>query len=190
MPNWVKNKVRAVRPEDTKALVKMLVKTDGDSRRTNFNGIIPMPEELANTPCEFPESAMMSENKKKYGYASWYDFAYAEWGTKWDGLPVDIYDDVIEFESAWAIPIKVYEEIGKTIPIIVAYADEDSHSENYGIVKFDADEGFEDITLSIDGNGPQISHAIWGCDESEESSDEEYSSEVAEVVNNIIYNKH
>lgn len=187
MPNWVKNKVRAVRPEDTEALIKMLLKTDGDSLTTNFNGIIPMPEELKTTDHKYPPSPEMTENRKKYGYSSWYDFACANWGTKWDGLPVDIYDGVIEFESAWSIPNEVYKKIGETIPIIVAYADEDSYNNNYGIVKYDGDEGFEDITLSIDGNGTQISHAIWGLSTLDESSDEEYSSKVAEEVEKIIY---
>ena len=187
MPNWVKNKVRAVRPEDTEALIKMFLKTDGDSYRTNFNGIIPMPEELAKTDYRYPPSPEMTENRKKYGYSSWYDFACANWGTKWDGLSVDIYDGVIEFESAWSIPSEVYKKIGKTIPIIVAYADEDSYTNNFGIVKFDADGGFDDISLTIDGNRQQISHAIWGLSALDECSDEEYSSKVAEEVEKIIY---
>ena len=81
MPNWVKNKVRAVNKEDTARLIAMLVKESQRGKVTNFNGIITMPEELRNTHGYYTGCEEVFErNKAKYGYVSWYDFACDNWG--------------------------------------------------------------------------------------------------------------
>ena len=190
MPNWVKNKVRAVNKEDTAKLVSMLVKEVNGSKMTNFNGIIPMPEELRNTTqghysgCE----EIFERNKAKYGYCSWYDFACHNWGTKWDKNYVRIDDDVIEFETAWNHPDGIYRKIAETIPIIVAYADEDIGS-NYGIKEYRKD-GESDIEIA--GEDRAIANAIWRLtyDPNDEYANaDDYDDEVQSEVDDIIYNR-
>ena len=188
MPNWVKNKVRAVNKEDTAKLVSMLVKDGPRGKMTNFNGIIPMPEELMNTKHGYYPGCeeICERNKAKYGYASWYDFACYNWGTKWDGNEVTINGDVIEFETAWDHPDGIYRKIAETIPIIVAYADEDIGN-NYGIKEYH-ENGESDIEIA--GEDSAIANAIWGYtyDPDDEYSNEEYfDKDVHKEVNEIIY---
>ena len=190
MPNWVKNKVRAVNKEDTAKLVSMLVKEVNGSKMTNFNGIIPMPEELRNTTHGYYPGCeeICERNKAKYGYCSWYDFACHNWGTKWDKNYVRIDDDVIEFETAWNHPDGIYRKIAETIPIIVAYADEDIGS-NYGIKEYRKD-GESDIEIA--GEDRAIANAIWRLtyDPNDEYANaDDYDDEVQSEVDDIIYNR-
>ena len=188
MPNLVKNKVRAVNKEDTAKLIAMLVKEVNGSKMTNFNGIIPMPEELRNTTqgnypgCE----EIFARNKAKYGYASWYAFACHNWGTKWDKNYVRIDDDVIECGTAWNHPDGIYRKIAETIPIIVAYADEDIGN-NYGIKEYH-ENGESDIEIA--GEDSAIANAIWGFEydpDDEYSNEEDFDKDVHKEVNEIIY---
>lgn len=176
MPNWVKNKVRAKNAEDTKKLIAMLVrKNDSGNDITNFNGIIPMPQELHDTVAGYvgeENDKKREANLKKYGYRDWYDFSVSKWGTKWDGCEVLIKGNTIVFETAWSMPEGIYEEISKTIPIIVAYADEDIGC-NCGLVEF-LNGGCEDV--GYDGDETQLANAVWGYeyDPNDEYSKPEY----------------
>ena len=188
MPNWVKNKVRAVNKEDTAKLIAMLVKDSWCGKVTNFNGIIPMPEELMNTKHGYYPGCkeICERNKAKYGYASWYDFACHNWGTKWDNNIVTINGDGIEFETAWDYPEGIYSKISETIPIIVAYADEDIGF-NYGIKEYHED-GESDIEIA--GEDRAIANAIWGYTydpDDEYSNEEDFDKDVHKEVNEIIY---
>ena len=190
MPNWVKNKVRAVNKEDTARLIATLVKDGPRGKMTNFNGVIPMPEELRNTTHGYyPECEEIFErNKAKHGYASWYDFACLNWGTKWDNNIVTINGDVIEFETAWDHPEGVYRKIAETIPIIVAYADEDIGN-NYGIKEYHED-GESDIEIA--GEDRAIANSIWGYtydSYDEYANADDYDDEVQSEVDDIIYNR-
>ena len=190
MPNWVKNKVRAVNKEDTARLIAMLVKDGPRGKMTNFNGVIPMPEELMNTTHGYYPGCeeVFERNKAKYGYVSWYDFACHNWGTKWGNNDVTINGDVIEFETAWDHPEGIYRKIAETIPIIVAYADENIGF-NYGIKEYHED-GESDIEIA--GEDSAIANAIWGFKynpNDEYANADDYDSEVQSEVDDIIYNR-
>lgn len=190
MPIWVKNKVRAVNKEDTAKLIAMLVKDGPCGKVTNFNGIIPMPKELFNTEYGFTteHQQKMAENKEKYGFCSWYDFSCRNWGTKWDNNRVDIYDNVIEFNTPWSAPEGIYRRIAKTIPIVVAYADENI-GYNYGIVTYE-DDG--ESNIEIVGEDAQIANAIWGYEYDpyyEYADADKYDKDVQDEVNDVIYNR-
>lgn len=188
MPNLVKNKVRAKNTEDTKKLIAMLVRKNDEGKDvTNFNGIIPMPKELMDTVagCISEENDRKREaNKEKYGFRDWYDFANAKWGTKWDALAIEINGNVIEFESAWCIPSGVYEEISKTIPILVAYADEDIGS-NCGLIEVVDGEIYD---CEHECSDAQLANAVWGYEyEGEEYQHiDDYSEDAKKEVNNFL----
>lgn len=71
----------------------------------------PMPKELEGTTspqrigdkegCTITE-AKSAELKHKYGHDNWYDWACANWGTKWGCYEVDIDGDMIRFTTAWS----------------------------------------------------------------------------------------
>jgi hypothetical protein len=74
---------------------------------------IPCPEELLDAVANFETNDAMVA---KHGYSSWYDFNIANWGTKWDvnSDNVEIVDAntvTAGFDSAWAPPIRAYEQL-------------------------------------------------------------------------------
>jgi hypothetical protein len=74
---------------------------------------IPCPEELLDAVANFKTNDDMVA---KHGYSSWYDFNIANWGTKWDveSDNVEIEDAntvTAGFDSAWAPPIRAYEQL-------------------------------------------------------------------------------
>jgi hypothetical protein len=130
MPNWCANSLKlvATTAESEKKLAEIVqelarAKAAGESAAI-FNLIKPIPEALMITSGwlgkDTPEQAALelaqAANLKTYGYADWYSFCTAEWGTKWDAKTCD--EDVpyiladnqvtIFFDTAWAPPMQIY----------------------------------------------------------------------------------
>ena len=107
----------------------------------DFNNFIKMPEELANSraasftktidECEDQVIASLMvgdedrvllelERKQminKYGYPSWYEWAIAHWGTKWNAYEQErVADDAVLFLTAWDTPRGVWEALAKKFP--------------------------------------------------------------------------
>jgi hypothetical protein len=130
MPNWCANSLKlvATTAESEKMMAKIVqelarAKTANESAGI-FNIIKPIPEALHITSGflgkDTPEQAALENaqaaNLKTYGYADWYSFCTAEWGTKWDARTSDeenpyILDGnqvTIFFDTAWAPPMNIY----------------------------------------------------------------------------------
>lgn len=65
----------------------------------------------------------------EYGYKTWYDWSYDNWGTKWNACDT-VYDggDTVEFMTAWCYPEPVINKILKDNPgceISFTWEDED-----------------------------------------------------------------
>ena len=56
------------------------------------------------------------DNIKQYGYATWYGWRNANWGTKWNACDVDVSGDTIWFDTAWAPPFAVIEALSRKFP--------------------------------------------------------------------------
>jgi hypothetical protein len=131
MPNWCNNIVEVRGP---KKIVKELV-----DHKFDFQKIYPCPAELDITagregaddsPEQIALVAKEKANLKKYGYANWYDWSVANWGTKWNAGGVDReemmvdYDEDVDdtgiaiftFDSAWAPPIGVFRKLKEIHP--------------------------------------------------------------------------
>ena len=54
--------------------------------------------------------------QQKYGYHNWYDWCNANWNTKWDAFDVNVYDDEINFTTAWSAPEPIFRKICETFP--------------------------------------------------------------------------
>jgi hypothetical protein len=89
-------------------------------------------------------------NKDKYGYATWYPWALANWGTKWNAYSVnhdgthELYS-TIWFDTAWSgVPNLILQLSAKfpELEIEYAYADEDMSS-NTGSMTFKGGEVFD-----------------------------------------------
>ena len=122
MPNWCSNHitVRGTNPAEIERLATAFA-TGGFC-----NAVVPMPEELNITSGFLGNGAEQAEleaksaaNLEKYGYANWYDFNVANWGTKWEiggnGDTAEIEEDGLSFsapfESAWSPPTRICEAL-------------------------------------------------------------------------------
>lgn len=129
MPNWCFNKVTFIHSD--LAEIKRVV--EAYSRDALFSEFVPCPQDLVDTVAgsfdDTEEQAALEakqvSNRDKYGYANWYDWCVANWGTKWDinsndDQDVPYSEDRVElyFDTAWSPPIPFYEkmeELGFTV---------------------------------------------------------------------------
>lgn len=122
MPNWCNNDL-ILKHADKAQIDKALAAFKEGKLLETF---VPVPEALKETMAGHygdPYKRELHEftqqlNIKYFGYANWYDFAVAEWGTKWDiggrDNTAEQLDDntiVLTFESAWSPPIAAYEKL-------------------------------------------------------------------------------
>ena len=125
MPNWCNNTVEINHPDPAKMYA--LVEAINEGNFCKF--VIPVPESLNiiagragadDNPEQIALEAAEKSNLEKYGFANWYDYCVAKWGTKWDVDPYEKveYDDqhdkdgiVFGFDSAWSPPTGVYEAL-------------------------------------------------------------------------------
>jgi hypothetical protein len=122
MPNWCSNHI-TVRGTNSAEIKRLADAFDNGE----FCGtVVPMPEEL-NITSGFLGSgdeqkeleAKSAANLEKHGFANWYDFNVAKWGTKWEiggnGDEAERDEDGLgfsaPFESAWSPPIAVCEAL-------------------------------------------------------------------------------
>ena len=129
MPNWCNNTVVITHQDAAK--LEALASAVREGKFCHY--AIPTPEDLnivagslgRDTPEQAELERKSAENVEKYGYANWYDFQVAKWGTKWDvesyeGSDTKVVDGALQFgfDSAWAPPCGVYaalEEQGFTV---------------------------------------------------------------------------
>ncbi len=111
MPNWCSNKIRVSGPADAINEFSEWL----DDGKAFLSKINPTPKRLVETVSGFmgdPEEQKKLEeqsaaNVKEFGYANWYDWNIANWGTKWD-VEADVQQNDGEigltFDSAWSPP--------------------------------------------------------------------------------------
>ena len=122
MPNWCSNHI-TVRGTNSAEIKRLADAFDNGE----FCGtVVPMPEELNITSGSLGDPVAQAEleaksqaNIEKYGFANWYDFNVAKWGTKWEiggnGTEAERDEDGLgfsaPFDSAWSPPIGVCEAL-------------------------------------------------------------------------------
>lgn len=91
----------------------------------------PLEEKTVDDHNLFTFGKLVVENVMAYGCKDWYSWCCKYWGTKWnsyDYSAIDPDDTVISFNTAWAAPHPVIEQLAKMYPdviIIHKWADED-----------------------------------------------------------------
>lgn len=55
-------------------------------------------------------------NYIKYGYFTWYEWCYANWGVKWNASDSIVCDDYAEFSTPWGPPIGFLISLSKAYP--------------------------------------------------------------------------
>ena len=131
MPNWCNNTLR-IRHEDP-AMIERARKAFDEGRF--LQEFIPCPKDLTDTVSgsmgedqREAHEAQQAANLEKYGYANWYDFQVAQWGTKWDigagdghTAEQDANNVVFNFDSAWSPPLAAYTKLMEQGFEILAY---------------------------------------------------------------------
>ena len=125
MPNWCANslKIKPLTEEAKQTFVKIKAELEKGQECRLFNALIPMPQELIDTVCgsvaeaeRAAHEAQMQANIEKYGYPTWYEFANAKWGTKWEACEPNHEENkdgsvTIWFDTAWSPPMPIYEKL-------------------------------------------------------------------------------
>lgn len=169
MPNWCDNSLTLT--HDDPAMIKRAIRAFENS--TFLNEFIPCPKELNETVSgsygdKEEQDLLMAQqagNIKNYGYATWYDFAIGEWGTKWDvgGGDVNKIDKnnvKFYFQSAWAPPIEAYrkfEDLGFSINAFyhepgVCFAGQyyDGNDDCYDLSGMNSEQAKEQLPVEVD----------------------------------------
>ena len=125
MPNWCANSLK-IKPKTKAAKTfmerKLLPELERGKDSQIFNLIVPMPQELIDTVCgsvaedkRDAHKAQMEANVAKFGYPTWYEYAHANWGTKWDACELYYEADnkgaTLWFDTAWAPPMPIYKKL-------------------------------------------------------------------------------
>lgn len=144
MPNWCFQEFEVTgNADDLKTFVKATeIKNDEGHVRYGLNHLFPIPEELANTVSGWSSNEeeqaerekQYAANTEKYGWKDWYDWAYANWSTKWGACEFDwnhfdavapiVYEDeqtiiVGYFESAWGPASGLIKKISGDYPNLI-----------------------------------------------------------------------
>lgn len=163
MPNHV---TVMVKPLCDKKTFEKILSSITTNNKIDFQKIIPLDEEfkgfepdigtidrakialgikkdtynLSSTPVENDKIGGIIKALQLYqktGYCYWYDAQREEWGTKWNAYETILYDDQIEFKTAWSLPKPILlklSSMNQDIVFEVRYADEDLGS-NCGQLK-------------------------------------------------------
>lgn len=163
MPNHVIHEIEINSPniEKLKEIGRYIKSKES---KFDFNKIIPLPQELEGTASpatiikdkDFPKELRKYKKRKnnfggrpiseseskeliqKYGYDNWYDWNIENWGTKWNAYDIKIFQNTIEFQTAWSTPEPVIQKLSEKFPettFTIKYADEDMGS-NCGIYEY------------------------------------------------------
>jgi hypothetical protein len=126
MPNWCFNRLVIDTTTEGGQMLANAFKPkyeddDGNLYAKPFSDLMPCPDELQIEAGFFGNDSEKSKemqqlydsNKEKFGYAHWYDWQIAKWGTKWDANICE-YEDIspnevyVYFETAWSPPIEFF----------------------------------------------------------------------------------
>ena len=153
MPNYVKSKITGI----TKEQLMPYLSDDGSGEEyLDFEKIIPMPKELRiesgsrlHRGMEIIKDNVLSVdfinnlsdeekdyinmgfkglyNKLHYGFQDWYDWRWANWGTKCNSCGSEFQDNAIFISTAWSMPFPVIKKLSELLKseITIIYADED-----------------------------------------------------------------
>jgi len=107
MPNHCANQVTLTCPseESARAIKTYLA---GKESLFDFNTLIPEPAALLEST---KDEATLEELRARYNHDNWYDWRYANWGTKWNSYVCELDDSQIKqgqldyrFDTAWGPP--------------------------------------------------------------------------------------
>jgi len=122
MPNHCSNCLIVNGPQED--IDRLIENVQGEKNHViDFNKIVPIPKELKETtsPSNCPE--LDKQFIADYGFADWYSWCVANWGTKWSSYDCGDWDHggahaSWYFSTAWAPPVPVIAVLGPKYPTL------------------------------------------------------------------------
>ena len=109
MPNYCENFLSIEGNADTLKEIMDFVKSDKSV--FDFEKIVPMPDYIYR-------GAVGAKEKEIYGENNWYDWSNKNWGTKWNSVDAEDWDDEIQFLTAWSPCDPVIAALAKMFPMM------------------------------------------------------------------------
>jgi hypothetical protein len=136
MPNWCNQQLTIKGDKQERDRLVALVTTENGYQLTSLH---PCPPELMETvrgwtndeDLQRQHEEQQQRNIDKYGYKDWYDWAYANWDSKWSDCDTELeyHDDYTSFvfQSAWSPMCALITKLSEIFPSLVfglAYTEE------------------------------------------------------------------
>jgi len=130
MPNWCFNTINVSGPRHEVKKFLKAVSSNQENRHLDFNGVVPMPEEIRDTNSPNLNEELSKILIKKYGSEDWYSWTLKNWGTKWNPECLDGWDETfseenktlditINCQTAWSPPTEFLINASKIYPALV-----------------------------------------------------------------------
>lgn len=91
-----------------------------EDMRSSLMAVVPGKSLAAWLVMTYPEAysrgVRLIDNRRKYGAATWYEWAIREWGTKWEASGQSIIDGFLEFDTANSAPLPVIQRLSLLLP--------------------------------------------------------------------------
>lgn len=109
----------------------------------------------ARTPETMPElrafAKLVKFNQDQYGHGDWYDWAYANWGTKWNACKPCWSDDSVYFDTAWSDPEPVFVQLAKLLGITFTVECEEESLAFCSVTTYSPDGKDEETAEGLEG---------------------------------------
>ena len=139
MPNWcyTNMEVRGKYQDLVRFREAIRVRHKDEARvEWSLNQVFPIPDELADTVSgwtsdeeeQAKREAQYAANREKYGFSDWYDWACANWSSKWGACDVEFddpdFDEMtdsirLRYQSAWGPATGLIANISGKFPELV-----------------------------------------------------------------------
>lgn len=126
MPNWCGNTLTVSGDPADLSIFLGALERDADGHVLLLKSLHPCPEELLAVTVGFgPHADADAEGaearRAAYGHANWYDWALANWGTKWadtdtTGETPEPGLAILRFDTAWSPPIAGIAHVAEQFP--------------------------------------------------------------------------
>lgn len=170
MANHIRNRISLPSDEAARGrLLDLMAGPEGTWGDVDFNGLIPMPENVYRGP-------LGSEEMERYpGEMNWYDWSIAHWGTKWNAWDSGIYGDYLEFTTAWNGVSEIVARLSEQlpgVPLSYYWADEDIGFNVGGLALMDGAIFDEDMPEEGSAEAVALAREIWGIEDGDEEEEE------------------
>jgi len=118
--------------------------------RFDFQKLIPMPDHI--------ERGNLSLEQIEKNPNNWYDWSYANWGTKWNACDTTLRQEgekiFLSFDTASSVPEPIFKEIAKRFPQLTIEGTYTDDMLNFGgdVRCRDGNVGYNDRTAEIEAN--------------------------------------